>query len=165
MANSSSLNFEINLAGLFNVSDAEVFLYELADAGGSFPSSGPFAPGTSNMIVQTDQDLELKLKWKVTGSLPLMMSGTWKCTVYLDKIGVENRDAAGNIVGDGPFTKTTPLVSSLSKEYELKVDIPAIANEGLYKMVVALTLAGPGGDLLPIAAFSDMGLINVYKVA
>ena len=160
----AKLDFEINLAGLFNVSDEEVILTEKADAGGTFPPPGTF-PSTSNMIVQTDQDLELKLKWKVTGSLPLMMSGTWKCTVYLDKIGVENKDAGGNIVGDGPFTKTTPLVSSSSHDYELTVDIGAISNVGLYKMVAALTLAGPGGDLLPIAAFSDIGLINVYKAA
>lgn len=161
----AKLEFEINLAGLFNVSNEDVLLYEAADAGGSFPAPGPFSPTTSNMIVQSDQDLKLTLKWKVTGSLPLMMSGTWKCTVYLDKIGVENKDAAGNIVGDGPFTKTTALVSSTSKEYELTVDIPAISNPGLYKMVAALTLAGPSGDLLPIAAFSDIGLINVYKAA
>ncbi len=160
----ASLDFEINLAGLFNVSETAVSLTEEADAGGLFPPPGTF-PSTSNMIVQSDQALKLNLTWKVTGSLPLMMSGTWKCTVYLDKVGVENKDAGGNIVGDGPFTKTTPLVSSTSNKYDLTVDISAISNPGLYKMVAALTLAGPNGDLLPIAAFSDIGLINVYKAA
>lgn len=155
----AKLEFEFNLAGLFNVSNASVALIEKKDAGGSFPAPGPFDPDPSNLIVQTDQDLELRLKWTVKGSLPLMMSGEWKCTVYLEKMGKDNDPS------DGPFSETTKLVSTSSHDYELTVKIPAISNDGLYRMVAALTLAGPNKDLLPIAAFSDIGLINVYKAA
>jgi len=158
----ANLKFEVNLHGLISVSESAAILTELPDAGPEiFRSPGPFDPVPSNMIAQTEQPLKTKLKWRVRGALPLIMAGNWECAVYLEEMG------KGEYSGL-PFTKSVPLVAALDHTYLVDVDIPhSTIPVGLYRVTVAVTLIGPppSNAVLPVVAFSDIGILRVYDAA
>lgn len=159
----AKLQFEVNLNGAFKVWESGIaFLTESPDAAGDFfPAPGPFDPTDSNMVAQTDQELHVRLKWRVTGGLALIMSGKWECAIYLEQMG------SGEYPG-GPFTKSVPFVAAADNTYDVKMDIPAnIIPAGVYKVVVAVTLRGPApaNAALPVAAFAEVSPLFMYDAA
>ncbi len=158
----ADLKFEVNLNGLFNVMDgAYALVTELPDDGVDFfPPPGPFYPQPSNMIAQTDQPLKVKFHWRVKGALALIMAGKWECAVYLEEMG------PGEYPGS-PYKTTVPLVAKFDHTYDVAVDVPPISTAGLYRVTVAVSLIGPAPALaaLPVAAFSDIGILKAYDAA
>ncbi len=159
----AKMQFEVNLNGAFKVWESAVaILTESPDTpGDAFPAPGPFDPTESNMVAQTDQELHIRLKWRVTGTLPLIMAGKWDCAVYLEQMG------SGEYPG-GPFTKTVNLVAVTDHTYDVKIDVPAGAIPvGVYKIVVAVTLRGPAPSnaALPVAAFAEVSPLFMYDAA
>lgn len=152
----AALNFEVNLPGLLKLDPATVSLSELRDpAGSTFPAPGPFAPAESNMFIQTDQDLLVNFKWTASGAIFLFLSGTWKCTVYLEQMG-------GSTLVTPQFGTTPVITGKISSDYKVDVQIPSIKKEGVYRVVATITLQG-GGTQLPVAGFAEIGLIQVYE--
>ncbi|MBK7871992.1 MAG: hypothetical protein IPJ74_15620 [Saprospiraceae bacterium] len=164
MAAYSKLDFEVNLNGMFKVLHGgyAILSEEPDDDQGdhlSFPSPGPYHPYPSNMIIQTDQPWKVKCHWHVKGSLCLIIYGKWECNVYLEEMG------AGEYKGS-PFTTTIPFVNELEHAYESVVNIPANAiPPGVYRVTLSLQLLNlsPKNAPLPVAAFSDIGLLKVYE--
>ncbi|MCB9283594.1 MAG: hypothetical protein H6563_05915 [Lewinellaceae bacterium] len=158
----ADLKFEVNLNGMFQVfNGAYSILTELPDGGGDiFPAPGPFDPTASNMIVQTDQPLKVKLHWRVRGALALLMAGSWDCSVYLEEMG------PGEYAGS-PYTQRVPLVAQLDHTYDVTVNVPPITKAGLFRVTVAVSLIGPPptNSALPVAAFSDIGILRTYDAA
>ncbi|MFN7115201.1 MAG: hypothetical protein ACK4TA_00285 [Saprospiraceae bacterium] len=152
------LNFEVNLPGLISLSPANIYLFEKKDpASSTFPAPGPFAPAQSNMFVQTDQPLAVTFDWTASGAIFLFLAGTWKCTVYLEMMG-------GGEYPHPPASATTAVSTGvISAGYKVDVNIPPITQEGLYRVVATITLQGPGGMMLPVAGFAEIGLIQVYE--
>ena len=146
----AALNFESNLLGAAGIGAGSfVLLTEFPDGGPVFPAPAPFDPTVSNFIVQTDQRLRVNLTCK------------WFCNVYLEEMG------AGEYAG-GPFSANVNVVNAFNHKYQLDVNIPAnVIPAGLYRIVVAVTIKGgnPAVTPLPIAAFSDIGIVQVFEAA
>ncbi|MBL7792756.1 MAG: hypothetical protein JNK77_10560 [Saprospiraceae bacterium] len=155
----ADLHFETNVAGNFSIQNGSfAIMTEGADTGGTFPAPGPFDPTETNRFIQTDQSSIVNLKWTVKGGLALLMSGTWRCKVVLEKMG------GGEFAQD--YKAATPFVAALSNDYAVKVNIPANeVEEGVYRLLAIITLEGPGGAKAPVVAFADLGLIQFYQAA
>ncbi len=153
--------FEVNLAGLFNVSSAQsAILDELPDAPGDvFPAPGPFHPTPSNQIAQTDQTIHVHTQWTVSGGLAPLIDGTWKVDVYVEKYGTAEAPGTGVF---SAIVKNLPF-AGFSKTFNRTVSIPAGSlDAGLYKVALAITFVGPAGQPLPVAGFAEMGMIQYY---
>ncbi len=158
----AALNFESNLLGAAGIGAGSfALLTEFPDGGPVFPAPAPFDPTVSNFIVQTDQKLRVNLTWETIGALWLVITGKWFCNVYLEEMG------AGEYAG-GPFSANVNVVNAFNHKYQLDVNIPAnVIPAGLYRIVVAVTIKGgnPAVTPLPIAAFSDIGIVQVFEAA
>lgn len=154
-----NLDFETNIAAGFSIKNGSfAIMTEGADTGGVFPAPGPFDPTQTNRFIQTDQSSTIKLGWTVQGGLALLMSGTWKCKVILEKMG------GGESANE--FSANTPFVSALSHDYKVAINIPANSvEEGVYRLLAVVNLVGPSGANAPVVAFADLGLIQFYKSA
>ncbi len=153
----SALSFEVSLPGLVTLSPANVTFMELADPAGSFfPAPPPFAPSASNMFVQTDQPLQVNFSWTASGAIFSFLTGTWNCAVFLELLG-------GGGVNPAPATGTTAVVTAFNNAYNVDVNLPAITAPGLYRVVATITLQGPTAIMLPIAGFTDIGILQVYE--
>ncbi len=135
------------------------FMDELPDAGGTFPAPGPIHPAKSNMFIQTDQGTHVHIGFKVTGWASLIMNGTWKAQVFLEKQGKSE-------VTTAPFVGTTAHNPGfpLPKSVNINVNIPAL-SEGLYRVSLMITFETNAGVKLPFAASTDIGLLTVYKAS
>lgn len=109
-------------------------------------------------IIQDDQTAYAHFVWTQRGYLTKMLSRqcTWECRVYLEKMGMgEATNPAPSIVkfeiGDGHRYNTYIPLNGL--------------QEGAYKMVATLLFRGPNNAVTPIAAFEELGVLQVYRDA
>lgn len=129
----------------------DVTLHEGSSTSG-LPSAAPVN------IVQRDQDVILRFKWSQSGWLGLMLAPgcRWELRVYLEKFGL------GEVAN--PPAVNIGFVPGLTGNYSNAVTIPnGTLPEGAYKIVATLMLRGPGGNPTPIAAFKDLGILQVYQ--
>jgi|GEM_PF-920778 hypothetical protein len=157
----AALNFEGNFAAGAKINGGSfAILTELPGTSGVFPAEPPLDPNQSNFIVQTDQNMRVKLHWTTEGVFWAVLNGKWNCKVYLEEMG------AGEFAGP-PFSATVAVVNSIAPTpYNVTVSIPAnTIPAGLYRFVVAITLQGPApANLpLPVAAFSDIGIVHLFE--
>ncbi|HGY54842.1 MAG TPA: hypothetical protein ENK44_03990 [Caldithrix abyssi] len=128
----------------------------------SLPQPLPGLPTTTGWaptnIIQTGQNWRVQFDWNTIGPLNYYMAGTWHLRVYLEKMG------------GGEFTlpsanKTVNFVSAphhYSNEY---IEIPGgTVPAGIYKLVTAITMKGPGGIPGPIAMFGEGPMVQFYDV-
>jgi hypothetical protein len=150
MANAvGNLSFENVLTkGAFNV-DGHVHFIETGGAGG-------FGADLGNLnAVQTDEDVTIRFHWTQTGALCGMLSGTWRCDVFLEEMG------PGEVTSPIPF-KTSAFVTTNGFTYEVNVPVAAgTVQEGLYRVTARLMLTSNGAPKLsPVCAFVDLGLVQ-----
>lgn len=120
-------------------------------------STADFPAGSVARIIQTDQAVVIKFDWNTTGLLVPFLNGNWKASVFLEKMGGGEFSLPNNIA-------TTPFVGSNPHTYGLEVHIPAGAMPtGVYKVVGSLNFTAPDGTPGPIAAFAELGMIQVYE--
>jgi hypothetical protein len=150
------LTFDNALTVGFSVSGTAQ-MQELSGPGGSFPSVVT-TPPTS---IQLDQNSRLEFTWTQVGILSTMLTGIWRCDVFLEQMGP----------GEGPACAgvTTPFVPTSGHTYNVFCNIPAGSVPiGLYRVTARLMLLpnSSGGNpnaLSPIAAFEDLGLVQYHN--
>lgn len=157
----ATLQFEEHVSGGFKISSGSyAIMTESKDLGGLFPADAPFDPSLTNRLIQTDQGVTVKLKWTVTGGLAVLIAGKWSYKVIFEKMGGDEFP--------GEFSGTTPFVAALTNTYNVSVAVPANQlTEGVYRVIAIVNLEGPAPANVkaPVAAFADLGLIQVYQVS
>ncbi len=113
----------------------------------------PAAPPVS--IIQTDQTLYVHFIWRQSGWLTNLFSHrcTWECQVYLEQMG------AGEYGNPSPTRVPFSPGNRRNSAYVTISNIP----EGAYKIVATLVLRGPGGGPSPVAAYEEVGILQVYN--
>ena len=146
-----ALTFENAFTGSFLITKGKFALIEGTEDSTGFPGDPSVAE-----VIQTDQSATVKIKWNVTGTLTTFLSGSWKGEVFLEKMG------GGEYTGVTP--STTIIYEPSATSYNMKVVVPANSvEEGIYRVVVCLSLEGPTGTPGPVAAFGDLGLVKFYE--
>lgn len=146
-----SLTFENAFTGSFLITNGTFSLAEGAEDSTGFPG----VPAVTE-VIQTDQSATVNINWDVSGTLATFLSGTWKGEVFLEKMG------GGEFAGATP--STVIFYEPSATTYNLNVVIPAnTVDEGIYRVVVCLSLEGTTGTPGPVAAFGDLGLIKFYE--
>lgn len=120
---------------------------------------GPGGPPTS--VIRTNQPWGIHFEWETAGALNFLMSGTWHLTAQLEKMGVEEFDLLAAAPGVDP--KNVPFVSEPHTYSEWLVFPANIVSAGVYRLIVTITMDGPGGVPGPIAGYGDGGLLQFYK--
>jgi len=121
------------------------------------PSTEAFPEGMVARIVQSDQPVKVSFRWRAAGLLVPFLAGTWKATVFFEKMGGEEFSLPSNSV-------QTPFVGANPHDYALQLDIaPNTLPAGVYKVVVSLNFCAPDGTPGPVAAFTELGMVQVYK--
>lgn len=156
----AALHFEANIGSSFKVNGSYAILTESPDLGGTFPADGPFDPSQSNRLIQTDQPINVHLRWTVTGGLGLLISGKWDYRIMFEQMG------GGEV--NNEYKGSTNFVASTNHTYNVKVTAPA--NQlpaGTYRVIAVVNLVGPApaNAKAPVVAFSDLGLIEVFEAA
>lgn len=133
----------------FNIS-GNVHLHEGPSQGG-LPSKTPPVN-----IIQTDQDLYVHFVWKQSGFLCPLLNGKWKCSVYME------------FVGNGPNPNIKPQMVKYAaicpKTNSAVTKISAgTLKEGVYKVIATLQFEGSTGKPTPIAAYDEIGVLQVYN--
>lgn len=107
-------------------------------------------------IIQRDQAMYVHFSWKQYGWLgKLICNSSWILRVYIEQIGL------GEV--NNPPAVTVPFQQSANSNYHGLVTLPANSLPvGAFRIVATLTLRGPKGPT-PIAAFEDLGIIQVYE--
>jgi len=107
-------------------------------------------------IIQRDQTMYVHFHWKQHGWLGRLISNcTWKASVFLEQIG------KGEV--DNPAPVNVSFQQASPAYYRGVVTLPANSlPEGAFRVVATLTLQGPSGPT-PIAAFDDLGIVQVYE--
>ncbi len=108
-------------------------------------------------IVQRDQNVYVHFIWSQKGWLGKMLSSScrWEARVYLEQIGL------GEVGNPAPVNISFKRAADAS--YSAVVTLPAYSlAEGVYKVIATLMLNGPLGPT-PIAAFEEIGVIQVYE--
>lgn len=149
------LTFDNALTVGFSVNGSST-LQELS-GGGGFPSVVT-TPPTS---IQLDQNSRVEFNWSQVGILSTMLTGIWRCDVFLEQMGP----------GEGPAItgSTTAFVPVSGNNYTVFCNIPAGSVPiGLYRVTSRLMLLpnSSGGNpnaLSPIAAFEDLGLVQYHN--
>ena len=124
------------------------------------PSTGGFpAPVANNRIIQVDQPCDIRFKWSASGILTPFLNGNWHCKIYLEQMGKGEFELPGTL-----GKQTVAYAPSNPSPYDVTMNIPAnTVSEGVYRVVCTLTFTAPNGTPGPIAAFSELGLIQFYK--
>lgn len=121
------------------------------------PSTADLPDASPVNIVQRDQNVFVHFVWSQAGWLGKMLSSSckWEARVYLEQMG------AGEVGNPAPVSISFKRAGSAS--YNGVVTIPAYSlPEGAYKVIATLMLHGPLGPT-PIAAFEDIGVLQVYE--
>ena len=144
-----TLTFENAFNGSFFITNGTFSLTE-----GPF---GPFKPTpNSQELIQTDQNANVNIKFQVGGLLVPFLAGKWKGEVFLEKMGGDEYT--------GPALSNTIPYNPANINYSLDVNIPAGSiDEGIYRVVVCLTLESLTGAPGPVAAFGDLGILKYYE--
>lgn len=108
-------------------------------------------------VMQRDQTMFVHFRWNQTGWLTRLLSKdcAWEARAYLEQIGM------------GEVPNPTPVKVSFKPgspaNYHAVITLPGSSlPEGAFRLVATLTLNGPAGPT-PVAAFEDLGIIQVYE--
>lgn len=115
---------------------------------------------TPNNHIQIGQAWRVKFDWNTTGFLNYLIAGKFELRVFLEQMG-------GGEFNLPNATKIVNVVSSpnaYSDTIEVSAAVSANIPAGVYKLVSALTMKGPGGVAGPIAAFAEGPMVQFYKV-
>ncbi|RMG27420.1 MAG: hypothetical protein D6730_07240 [Bacteroidetes bacterium] len=150
----SNLTFE-ELLPFFQIQGgATVCLTENLAAPG--PGTG-FPPATPTNIIKTSQGWSVAFQWETLGALTNLMAGQFQLNLFLEEMG------SGEYALPAAFSTATVNFVSAPNVYNQVMNIPANqVPAGVYKLVVSLTFKGPLGVPGPIAAFSEVGMIQFY---
>lgn len=148
---SQNLTFEETLPYFGIKGGAAVALSEGADQNDFFPKASPVN------IIQTDQMWYVKFRWETYGLLNHLMCGTFRLNLYLEEMG------KGEFGLDPAYSTANVSFKSKPHAYEHTMVIPAgQVPAGVYKLVASLTFTGPEGVPGPIAAFAEIGAMQIY---
>lgn len=115
-------------------------------------------------VVYNDVGFQVHCHWHVDPPAGSMLGGTWGIQLIAEGLGsaIEGQTFVNSVVIDG---RETPP----DAEYEQTFSIANLPLGGqpsiLLELGVALTYRDTAGDPGPIAAFLDLGVIQVYKEA
>ena len=135
----------------FRLENGRVYLHE-------DPSANPPDDVPPVRIIQEDQEAHAHFYFRQRGWMNngfINPACTWVCSVFIEQLG--QGEVAANptpvkesyLIGDGQF-------------YSVRVPIRGL-KEGVYKVVATLMLRGPGNSPTPLAAYEDLGILQVYK--
>ncbi len=120
------------------------------------PSRDHLAARPPVNIIQDDQTLYVHFKWNQKGLLGWMFCDSfWKLQVFLELMGT------GETPSDHPV-QHIPFVQGQDVDYHEIVSINNL-KEGVYKVVVSMTLCSRRGKVTPLAAHQELGLVQVYE--
>lgn len=107
-------------------------------------------------IIQDDQTLYVHFVWRQDGHLAEIFDRDcrWECRAYIERMGqFEAPDPAPDMVsfrrGKGVTNHGVVVISGLP--------------EGAYKIVATLLFRGPGNSATPLAAYEEIGILQVYR--
>ncbi|GJM34494.1 MAG: hypothetical protein DHS20C18_34950 [Saprospiraceae bacterium] len=107
-------------------------------------------------IIQTDQNLFVHFVFTQSGWLSKMMNGRYQCRVFLELMG------AGE--APNPAPSWVNFVPVDGHTYSAVVTIPRnTLREGVYKVIATVHLDGISGKPTPIAAYDEIGVLQVYN--
>lgn len=152
MANPFPLEFE-ELLPLFGAGNSQCAVVE-------GPAPAPFPTGAVAPIsnIRLDQAWAVTFDWETIGPLNYLMSGEWELTVYLEQMGGGEFDLPNNTV-------KIPFVSAPNAySYVFNFPAGAVAEEGAYRVVTTVDMAGPGGYQGPISAVGEGAILRFYQV-
>lgn len=135
---------------LYNIS-GNVHLHE----GPALPPNPPAVTPPVN-IINTGQDLFIHFVWTENGTLANSFAGwSFECRAYLELMGS----------GEVPANPTPVSVNfnTVTNSYNAVISIPAgTLAEGAYKLIATLVMHDPGGNPTPLAAYDEIGVLQVY---
>ena len=126
---------------------------------GSIPEPDTVDPTDGIRNIRCDQKWDIHVRWNQNGSLIWGLSGTWKIHIYFEKMGVDEFSLMSDSV-EVPFVNSDP--HTYFRWIPIKSDFKV--PPGLYKAAVSLTLVGPTGVALPVAAVGEGPVLQFYKV-
>jgi hypothetical protein len=135
---------------LFEIYDGDVHLHEGPSTAG-LPEDRPPVN-----VVQTDQTVYAHFRWKQRGFLTRLFDRNcqWECRVYLERMG------AGE-VGD-PSPQIVNFTQGEGVQNSAVIAINGLA-EGAYKVIATLLFKGPRSAPTPLAAYDEIGVLQVYQ--
>lgn len=117
--------------------------------------------GNPTSIIRTKQPWSIRFEWETAGILHFIMAGTWHLTVQLEQMGVKEFDLPGATPAINP--KNVSFVPQPNHSYDEWISFPAnIVPVGVYRLIVTITMDGPGGVPGPITAYGDCGVLQFY---
>jgi hypothetical protein len=133
----------------FRIYDGNVHLHE------SVSPSMPSSQSPVN-IIKEDQVSYAHFVWKQDGwLLPLISTGCkYECRVYIEQMGPLE---VGN-----PAPATVAFTPGSGNSFSAIVTIAGL-TEGAYKLVATVMFRSPSGSLTPLAAYEELGILQVYK--
>lgn len=109
-----------------------------------------------SVIIQKDNEFDVIFEWKQKGWLGMFLDGNWKCQVFFEAMGEKEESYAP--VG------MTAFVQKEEVDYKLVVTVPArTLDAGIYRVVGRILFNNKLNEPAPIAAFADLGLIQIYE--
>lgn len=115
-----------------------------------------------NVIIKRNlNEFDINFEWCQDGFMCAAMAGTWKLKVYFEKMGMGETNFAPEL--DVPFVAVPGHTYSVG--IHVDPDAPSSTLEaGVYRVIAQLLFEGPppGKEPIPIAAFGDIGLIQLY---
>lgn len=107
-------------------------------------------------IIQTDQNLYAHFVWRQSGFLSKMLSGRWQIRIFFELMG------AGEVANPAP--RYVNFVQQEGHNYSAVINVPAGSlREGIYKVFATIQLEGLKGTPTPIAAYEEIGVLQVYN--
>lgn len=159
-------------AGYFDIAGGAQLatMNELPGGGGLHPGSNAI----NSQLVQTDQPLQIRLDWSVSGIFAHLVNPAfeWRIEVFLERYGPAEYGFPP-MVGRTSLTWGTGTLAPITQmnfpgvgfPNSTTINIPAFTvPEGLYDAVVVLRLHDmPGGLPCFAAAFAEFGKLQFYR--
>jgi hypothetical protein len=123
------------------------------------PSTADLPRANPVNIIQRDQTLYAHFVWSQSGFLAKLFNpaNKWKCSVFIEQMGAHE-------VAFDPTPVTVGFNPNDPAGYSAVVAIPgSTLKEGVYKIVATLTLTGASGNPTPLAAYEEVGILQVYE--
>ncbi len=109
-------------------------------------------------ILKTDQEYWVRFKWTQEGDMCYAMAGNWKVNLFFEEMGYKEEVFQ-------PET-TVKFVDEPGFTYDVRLRVDArTLGAGIYRVVGRILFENPEGIPMPIAAFGDLGMIEVYEAA
>ncbi len=117
-------------------------------------------PTNSSRIVQARQDWYLYASWRQEGWLNHALCGKWHLRVFFEEMGRGEFELMKEPI-DVPFVSEDPYTYRQIIPFQAtRVQVPP----GLYKPTFSLTMTGPKGVAIPVAAVAEGPVLQFYKV-